>query len=906
MRNGCWTGALLERDGELGVVANALREASEAGSVIVVAGPLGNGKTALVRELRRSADNAGSVVLPAFASPVDRDVAGGVARQLLESPVERPVLSEVVRDLGRDKPVLVLVDDLHWVDDESLSALEGLARRIQHLPAVLVVTLREGDPLSRRAAAMSIVGSATHRLRPAPLTPAGSAALVGERLGRTCDEEFGHACHEATGGNPLRLTALALAWAIGGKPATAANADAVRVLRPTQSRDRLVACMRAQPEPAKALLKAMAVLAESGHLDFTGALADLDEPDIAESRRALRELGLLVGDRFAYPDVRDAVEELMTTGEREELCVRAVRVLYDSGCPAEQVAELLLGITAPQGEWAVQLLRVAAEITARRGRPEAAARYLRRALLHASIDGQDRAMVLVDLAGVECGFDTQSAVRSTSYAVALLGTPRERAAAVIHLTPSVLGDAPPPVRSLLARIGGELGDVGCLDGVDRELALRIEARLRYSGALNSAELDSAVARLVALGPEPPMASGGDRELLAVLLHAAMVSAGRPAFEVAGVAGRLFEHEPALSAHASGTAPLLCTALAAADLPGVVTTWLDRAFGAARRRGDTVEQAMIRSEQSVAHLLSGQVGAATEAVTDAVDLGVWTQHTAGTSAALLTGAVAVQLRDPVLTDQMLAAVDRHSAGGCLDAVIGLLRGSAAVLRGDLSTASVTFAESGLALDRLGWRNPVFFPWRTALALVKHRLGETGEAVELAEQERLIAEEWGAPSGIGRALRVLGALTGGTSGVDLTGRAVAVLDGSAHRLELARALRQWAEMSARDDVWRRCLEVSTEIDAKSIAERARTALGHASLPVRTVRLTPSERRVALLAIRGRSNQEIAEALGIAARTVEKHLTNTYLKVGVRRRVELVEEMLSTTVEPADDGCTTHYLE
>jgi DNA-binding CsgD family transcriptional regulator len=546
----------------------------------------------------------------------------------------------------------------------------------------------------------------------------------------------------------------------------------------------------------------------------------------------------------------------------------------------------------------VEVLRVAAENAVRRGRPEDAARYLRRALLHTSADGGDRARVLVDLATAECGFDIRSAVRSTSYAVGLLGTPRERAAAVIQLTPTVLGDAPPLVRSLLEQVAGELGDLTRLDGVDRELALRIEARLRYSAVFDFAEPNSAMSRLAAMGSEPPMTTGAERELLAVLLHAATAGAHRTAAEVAELAGRLFEYEPALSAHASGTAPLLCIALAAADLPGVVTTWLERAFGAAQRRGDAVDQAMIRVEQAVVHLLSGHLTDATRAAADAVDLGVWSEHTAGTAAAFLVGLVAVQLRNPVLTGRLLDSACRVEESGCLGAVTGFLRGSAALLRGDLATTAVTWAESGRSLDRSGWRNPVLFPWRSSLALVKHRLGETAEALELAEEERLVAEQWGAPSGVGRAWRVLGLLVGGPAGADWTCRAVKVLEGSAHRLELARALRQWAEASGRDDVWRRCLEVATEIDAKPIAERARIALRNKAFSFRGSRLTPSERRVALLAVRGSSNQEIAEALGVAGRTVEKHLTNTYLKLGVRGRAELVEGMLWVPAEH-DDG-------
>lgn len=195
---------------------------------------------------------------------------------------------------------------------------------------------------------------------------------------------------------------------------------------------------------------------------------------------------------------------------------------------------------------------------------------------------------------------------------------------------------------------------------------------------------------------------------------------------------------------------------------------------------------------------------------------------------------------------------------------------------------------MRLDRPGWRNPVLFPWRTSLALLKKRLGDTEDAIVLAEEERLIAEDWGAPSAEGRALRVLGAVVGDERGETLTRRAVEVLEGSAHALELTLALRQLAEMSGSNDVWRRCLEVAEDIGARNIADQARTALDGRTSASAPVRLTPSERRVALLAVAGQSNQEIAEALEVSPRAVEKHLTNTYRKLGVRRRTELAEAL------------------
>jgi DNA-binding CsgD family transcriptional regulator len=370
--------------------------------------------------------------------------------------------------------------------------------------------------------------------------------------------------------------------------------------------------------------------------------------------------------------------------------------------------------------------------------------------------------------------------------------------------------------------------------------------------------------------------------------------------VAVLAEQLLARQPASSTHSASAAPLLVTALAAADSPGAVAGWLERALGAARQRGDVVEQAMIRTEQSLVHLVTGRVAEATRAASDALDLGAWDSGV-GTSAAVVSGAVALQLGDPILVDQVLASVEAERGNPCLVTVTGLLRGHAAVARGAHAAAALTLTDCGAHLDRSGWRNPVLFPWRSALALVKLKLGATCDAIALAEEERLIAEEWGAASGIGRTLRVLGRIVGGDRGLELTGRAIEVLRTSAHRLELLHALRQRAEFTECPDSWRSCLELAEEIGAQRIADRARVALGFSAPPSTSGKLTRSEQKVAMLAVGGRSNQEIAEMLDVTSRAVEKHLTNTYRKLGVRGRAELAEALRS--VGSASPGLMTH---
>lgn len=871
---------LVERDAELGRVAQALREAADGtGCAIVVAGPLGIGKTALLHAFAGQVD--GVTVLRASASPLEQDFDLGIVRQLLDCGDGTLALP-----FRRDDRLLVLVDDLQWTDDSSLSELDRLVRRVHDLRTVVVMTVREGEVGADRPAAASVLSNATCTLRPKALTAKGTAAVVRDRLAHDGDDEFAGACHDVTGGNPMLLSALVLALAVGGRPVTAA---AVRSSRTSQARDRVAACVRAQPAHVQALLKAMVVLPDEPRI--AAELAGLDELTAAEAIRPARKLGLVRRDGFAHSVVSEAVEETMAAAERTVLQERAVRLLHDRGRPAEEIAHQLLTLTTPQGAWAVAALRTAADVAMRRGAPHAAARYLRRALLDCSRDGEDRARTLVDLAAAERTFDLAAAVRTMVFAMTLFADPHDRAAAVIRLAPVVMGDAPPGLVPLLRMSGGPAGN---LTGVERDLALRVEARLRYATATSAIELDGCRTRLLGLGPEPPLHSAADRELVAVLLHNVMLGVRLPSAEVVALANRVLANEAATSPHSAGMAPLLVSTLAAADAPGAAAGWLDQALEVARHRGDLVEQAMIRTEQSLLHLLSGQLAEAGQAAADAFELGAWDWQTTGSAAAFVSGAVALQLRDPVLTERVLAAAGKP-ANACLAAIVGLLRGSAAVLRGDLPGAVELLLDCGTQLDRSGWRNPVMVPWRSSLALLKHRLGHREEALRLAETERLIAEEWGAASGIGRAWRVLGAVTEGAHAVVLTRRAVEVLEGSGHRLELARALQQWARMTDDTGVWRRCLDLAVDIGATNIAKRAYGALDGTS-PV-FGSLTPSERRVALLAAAGRANQEIAEMLSVTSRAVEKHLTNAYRKLGVGGRTELGDALRYAVVLQLD---------
>ena len=113
------------------------------------------------------------------------------------------------------------------------------------------------------------------------------------------------------------------------------------------------------------------------------ALAELDERAGAAAEDALVVAGVLAARRpleFVHPIVRAAVAEQLSPPERARRHLAAARMLDAEGGDAERIAPHLLAADARGDAWVVDTLRRAAARSVGRGAPDAAVRYLRRAL----------------------------------------------------------------------------------------------------------------------------------------------------------------------------------------------------------------------------------------------------------------------------------------------------------------------------------------------------------------------------------------------------------------------------------------------------------------------------------------------------------------------------------------------
>jgi predicted ATPase len=207
---------LLERDEQLGALGDALSEVAErgVGLVVLVHGEAGIGKTALVRRFCGQAD--GSVrVLWATCDPlftprplgplfdIARVVDGELREQVEAGGQPHEVARALMDELDGRSPSVVVVEDLHWADEATLDVLRLCARRIDSVPAMLVLTYRDdglhpSHPLRSMLGELPSAMSARHELP--RLSETAVAALA--RASTLDLSEL----YERTGGNPFYVT----------------------------------------------------------------------------------------------------------------------------------------------------------------------------------------------------------------------------------------------------------------------------------------------------------------------------------------------------------------------------------------------------------------------------------------------------------------------------------------------------------------------------------------------------------------------------------------------------------------------------------------------------------------------------------------------------------------------------
>ena len=444
---------------------------------VLVEGEAGIGKTALVRAVA-VADAAPRVRWSHGAE--DGGPALSLWRQLTpevdpEGSGDRFALRAALRDVLGD--CLLVIDDVQWADEASLSLLRGLLRDPGCRGLVCCATRRSGEAGAgwARIGPELTGGPAADRLGLGGLSDPAAAALV-RAHGRALDEGEVERAVRAGGGNPLFLRELARA---PGDRGSVGELIAARVRR--------------LGPPAQRLLRAASLLAEDAELTVVSRLLDESVLGCLPAVDAALSAGLLTDSgggrfRFAHGLVRTVLAAQTPLQEAVVLHLRAAEALEDlhrdglaevsAAIARHRVAVAVTGDRAPAVAWA---RRAAADAT-RALAHEEAARWYATALDcgGASLGRADRAELQLARGVAEAAAGRFSpALEACRAAVELAdecGRTDVVAAAALALEAVGAGDRDRTVERWCVRALASLGSLGDGDA-DRSLRARLLARL---------------------------------------------------------------------------------------------------------------------------------------------------------------------------------------------------------------------------------------------------------------------------------------------------------------------------------------------------------------------------------------------------------------------------------------------
>jgi DNA-binding CsgD family transcriptional regulator len=408
------TARLVGRDADLSIVRSfAGRTAAQGGSLVVVGEP-GVGKTALLNEAAAESESAGARILRATGVEFEADVSYAGLNELLwaetaslqvldrdqavaletalgrrvSTPPDRLVVAEAVRSLLRQaaqvRPLLLVVDDLQWLDRASAAVLGLVARRLAGSRVGLLGALRPAAGFFERSRLDE------HQL--APLTDEQSAKLLDTRFPGLAPHVRRHVLAVAQG-NPLALLELPGVLAEGGRD----KPPWPSAVLPLSRRLQLTFASRfaGLPRDARDALL-LAALEGSGELHTLNAAARgtfLAGLAPAERSGFVKVDDLRLHIEFSHPLTRSAIVAQSTAAERRRAHRRLAAASEDPDRRAWHIAHAAAG---PDETAAGSLEQAAYRILQRGDAVGAVAAFTRSAFL--SPDRSSRARRLADAA----------------------------------------------------------------------------------------------------------------------------------------------------------------------------------------------------------------------------------------------------------------------------------------------------------------------------------------------------------------------------------------------------------------------------------------------------------------------------------------------------------------------------
>ncbi|MCM6773573.1 AAA family ATPase [Nocardia sp. CDC159] len=909
------------REAELGELDGLLRRAASGRSgVLVLAGPAGIGKTALLEH----ALTAASTLRVARVAGIETEQELGFAglhglllpflgeRGRLPAP-QRDALEtafgmltaaappdlflvglatlSLLADAAAERALLLVCDDAQWLDRESLRVLAFVARRLDADGIVLLFGVREDqvlDTVLRDLPTIPLAG----------LAATDAAALFDAALPAAIDRVVAERLLTRTDGNPLAI--LELARGLGeGLPADFGFGEPLPLDRRLEARFRRV--VERLDEFTQDVLLVLAADA-SGDYGLVRRVVEALRPDSAaaleqaadHARRADLIVTTLGAARFRHPLIRSAVYNGAAATRRRRVHAALAEAVDPIGDADRRAWHRAAALDGPDAEVAAELETVA--IRAReRGGHLAQAAFLRRAAELTPVGAQRNARLLAAagaalVAGAPHLAEQLLDLLTPDVGVPLLDAYARRLRGFLHVMLGRAGAVPllfEAAQSFRATDARTARDT-LLEAFDAVIVVA------HIGAGMSAR------RIAASALDTPPAPGAP-SIADLLLDAHAELVGR-------------DHVSAVPAMRRGLDAMLAAGAEEGDaarwfLLGVllaIELWDIEALGiCARRYGATARRhGALRMLQAAIHgeatheLLCGRFTAAAARFAEFKDVAAAIGadlRFADSSDALLHGWRGDEER--TLTAVAVQAGPEAERPGGLQ--VQLARTALVVLHLGRCRYPEAQRTAAIVFDE----DPPHFGSVVLPDLIEAavRNGDTATAERALHRLAERAEAAGTPWALGLLARARALLADDDTAEELYREALTRLTSTSVTPELARTRLLYGEWLRRRRRRRDARvelqgahELFEQMGAAAFAERARTELAGTGekarprLPENSYDLTPRELQVAHLAGAGVTNQEIAAELFLSVATVEYHLRKIFRKLGVTSRRELGQRL------------------
>jgi DNA-binding CsgD family transcriptional regulator len=843
---------------------------------------------AALRDLLEGVYEETAAQLPA---PQRRALAIALLREEPGVPLDRGAVSAafltLLRERSRAGPILLVIDDVQWLDRPTATAVAFAARRFRQEPiGILIAHRSDAGGAAPLGLDRALAPGRLHRLTLGPLSLGALQAMLRARFDRPFPRPVLRRIHEASGGNPL--FALEIAMALDDDEA---SGPGTALPIPRDVRELLRARIESLPADTRAALL-VASASSAPTLELVAATTEIGAGsngvlDAAERAGVIEIQSEQI--RFTHPLLASTVYTTASPTDRRG----AHRAL--AGCatdPEERARHLALSSDRPDPAIAAAL-DDAARIARTRAAPDSAAELADLArLLTPPEDTQDIVRRGVEAAGHH--FDAGNAVRAQELFVemAAAAPPGPARAEILWRLANASWNETDLVRGYLER-GLEVasGDLRLECGIRWDLAWTWV----YGGDLAEAEREAR--RSLAIAERLDDASLMPEALAAVGICEFLL--GRDGGERIARAASLQESGSIPDTYTTPRLTLALRHLWAGELDAARST-LEPVLDHLAKQGLYTLATEPFELLGEIECRAGRYGPASRHAATAIEvkLGAGFEDMGGLT--LYPQALVDACRGEVesargYAAQGLAWSERrgdHFYANCHRAVLGFV---------ELSLARSAEADQHFQpvlgfLREMGVREPGVIPVLADAIEARIGMGDLDRADELLmefdAQGRASGRPWAlATAARGRGL-LLAARGEAAAASPVFERALEEHRRVAQPLELGRTLlakgeveRRAKQKSAARESVGGALAIFEDLGARIWAERARAELARTGgRSTASDALTPTERRIAELVAQGSSNKEVAAAAFVSVKTVEANLSRIYAKLGVRSRAAL----------------------